>query len=152
MSNQQKYNILISADCLSSLSEKDLSNKLVASLYDIDTKEKISDGDNNNFEILDYHFTNVATNSCSIEIFINDEIKKAISKIIINNGYNNSLFDEKLFDKAIKNSDFIITEYEIGRIYTLAEIYFKITQKPSPYNSIVKLIVSYDVHSNKNNN
>ena len=148
MRNQQKYNILISAKCLSTLNRNDLNNKLVVSLYDIDTQEKISDGDNEKFEILDYNFTQT-TNNKSLNLFILNEIKEIISQIINNNGYDKLLFDVKLFDKAINNDNFIITEYEIGRIDTLAEIYFQIMQKPSKYGDIIELISSYDLQTYK---
>jgi hypothetical protein len=145
MKKKHKYNILVSANCLSTLNEKGLNNKLVASLYDVDTKEKISDGDNDKFEILDYNFMNVVKNDISLDLFILNEIEESIFQIINNNGYDKSLFNPELFDIASNNKDFKITEYEIGRIYTLAEIYFRILQKPTCFADIVEKIVNYDV-------
>lgn len=145
MNKQKEYNILISANCLSSLNKEDLNNTLVASLYNIDTKEKISDADNDKFEILDYNFTNVTKDDVSLDLFILNQIEESIFKIINNNGYDKSLFNPELFDKVISNSDFKITEYEIGRIYTLAEIYFRIMQKPTIFCDIIEKIVSYDL-------
>lgn len=78
------------------------------------------------------------------EQFIENEIKQTISEIIYNNGYDNSFFNAELFDKAIDDENFKITEYQIGKIYALAEIYFKIMQKPTCYGSIIELIVTYD--------
>ncbi len=145
MNKQKEYNILISANCLSSLNKEDLNNTLVASLYNIDTKEKISDADNDKFEILDYNFTNATKDDVSLDLFILNQIEESIFKIINNNGYDKSLFNPELFDKVISNSDFKITEYEIGRIYTLAEIYFRIMQKPTIFCDIIEKIVSYDL-------
>jgi len=145
MNNEKKYNILISANCLSTLNKDDLNSKLVASLYDIDTKEKISDGDNNKFKILDYNFTNVIKGDTSLDLFILNEIEEIIFQIINNNGYDKALFNPELFDKASNKKNFKITEYEIGRIYTLAEIYFKIVQKPTCFADIVEIIVNYDI-------
>ena len=56
---QKEYRLSISASFLSTLTAEELESKLIASLYDIETGEKISDGDNENFEILDYDFTDV---------------------------------------------------------------------------------------------
>ena len=51
------YRITIIAQADSSLSKKDLESRLVASLFDIETRQKISDGDNNQLEVLDYELT-----------------------------------------------------------------------------------------------
>lgn len=48
------YQIIIVAEAISSLSRKDLETKLVASLFDIETGQKISEGDNDQFEIVNY--------------------------------------------------------------------------------------------------
>jgi len=145
MEQQHEYNILISANCLSILDQKDLNNKLVASLYNIETGEKVSDGDNEKFEILDYNFTNVISNRKSIDIFITNTIKKVIVEIIENNGWDMSLFNPVVFNKALNGGNFVITEYQISRIYTLAEIYFQIMQKSTIYGELIEYIVSYDV-------
>ncbi len=59
MKQQKQYQLLIKASFLSTLTAEELESKLVASLYDIETEEKISDGDDEIFEILDYDFTDV---------------------------------------------------------------------------------------------
>lgn len=51
------YQIIIVAEATSSLSRKELKEKLVASLFDIETGEKISDGDGEQLEIVDYELT-----------------------------------------------------------------------------------------------
>ena len=51
------YRITIMAEVASSLPRKDLETKLVAALFDIETEEKISDGDNEQLEIVDYELT-----------------------------------------------------------------------------------------------
>ena len=51
------YRITIMATVVSSLSRRDLEAKLVAALFDIETEVKISDGDNEQFEIVDYELT-----------------------------------------------------------------------------------------------
>ena len=79
-----------------------------------------------------------------VKVFILNEIKQSILNIIENNGYDNKLFNITLFAKALEQKDFIISEYEIGRIYTLAEIYFKLVNKASCYGEFVELIVAYD--------
>ncbi len=149
MNNQKEYNILISANCKSTLSKNDLNNKLVASLYDINTKEKISDENNEKFEILDYNFTNVIENNTSLDSFILNEIEDTIFQIINNNGCDNLLFKPELFARALSSKDFKITEYEIGRIYTFAEIYFRIMQKSTHLGDIIEKIVGYDVQTYK---
>jgi hypothetical protein len=88
---------------------------------------------------------NVVKNDISLDLFILNEIEESIFQIINNNGYDKSLFNPELFDIASNNKDFKITEYEIGRIYTLAEIYFRILQKPTCFADIVEKIVNYDV-------
>lgn len=54
-----KYRITIVAQCNSVLPKKDLESRLVASLFDVETEEKISDGDSKKFEIVDYLTTKV---------------------------------------------------------------------------------------------
>ena len=51
------YRITIMAEVVSSLPRKELEEKLVAALFDIETEEKISDGDNEQLEIVDYELT-----------------------------------------------------------------------------------------------
>ena len=51
------YQIIIVAEAISSLSRTDLEAKLVASLFDLETGQKISDGDNDQFEIVNYKLT-----------------------------------------------------------------------------------------------
>lgn len=53
----ENYRITIMAKVVSSLPKEDLEAKLVAALFDIETGEKISDGDNEQFEIVDYELT-----------------------------------------------------------------------------------------------
>lgn len=53
----ENYRITIMAKAVSSLPRKDLEAKLVAALFDIETEVKISDGDNEQFEIVDYELT-----------------------------------------------------------------------------------------------
>ncbi len=48
------YRITVIAEAVSSLPRKDLEAKLVMALFDIETGEKISDGDNEQLEIVDY--------------------------------------------------------------------------------------------------
>jgi len=53
----ENYRITIMAEVASSLPRKDLEAKLVATLFDIETEEKISDGDNEQFQVVDYQLT-----------------------------------------------------------------------------------------------
>jgi hypothetical protein len=55
------YRITIIAEADSSLSKKELESRLVASLFDVETGQKISDGDSNQFEVLDYELTEATT-------------------------------------------------------------------------------------------
>jgi len=48
------YRITIIAEARSCLSDKELENRLVASLFDVETEEKLSDGESDQLEILDY--------------------------------------------------------------------------------------------------
>jgi hypothetical protein len=52
-----KYMIRIIAEVNSSLSKTDLESRLVVSLFDVESEEKLSDGDNNHFCIVDYDLT-----------------------------------------------------------------------------------------------
>lgn len=85
-----------------------------------------------------------------IESFISNEIREQFNAIFISNGYNDLLFDETLFSSALKKEDFSISEYSIGRIYALSEIYFKLRNKVNPYGKLVELIVGYDAKWNTN--
>ena len=53
----ENYRITIVATVTSSLARKDLETKLVASLFDVESEEKISDGDNEQFQVVDYQLT-----------------------------------------------------------------------------------------------
>jgi len=55
----QNYKIIIVAEATSVLPREDLESKLVASLFDIETEQKISDGENTQLEIVDYELTQV---------------------------------------------------------------------------------------------
>jgi len=48
------YKILITATATSSLSREDLESKLVVSLFNVETEMKISDGDNDQLQVVDY--------------------------------------------------------------------------------------------------
>jgi len=51
------YRVTIFADVESSLSREDLESKLVISLYDIETEQKVSDGESKELEVIDYELT-----------------------------------------------------------------------------------------------
>lgn len=53
----ENYRITITAEVISSLPREDLEAKLVTSLFDIETEEKISDGENEQLEVIDYELT-----------------------------------------------------------------------------------------------
>ncbi|MFH0775687.1 MAG: hypothetical protein V2A53_09415 [bacterium] len=53
----ENYRIIIAATVISSLSRKDLETKLVVSLFDMETEMKISDGDNDQLQVVDYALT-----------------------------------------------------------------------------------------------
>ena len=52
-----KYRIAIVAQANSSLCKSDLELRLVASLFDIETEQKVSDGDNDQLQVVDYELT-----------------------------------------------------------------------------------------------
>lgn len=54
---KQDYQITILANVSSSLSKEKLENKLVISLFDIETGEKVSDGEGRQLEVVDYELT-----------------------------------------------------------------------------------------------
>ena len=51
------YKIKIIAEARSSLSKSDLESKLVVSLFDVETEQKVADGENKQLEIVDYELT-----------------------------------------------------------------------------------------------
>ena len=51
------YRITIIAEVASSLPRKDLEEKLVVSLFDLESEEKTSDGENDQLEVVDYELT-----------------------------------------------------------------------------------------------
>lgn len=83
--------------------------------------------------------------SNDIEYFVLNEIKNAFENIFTENGYDKSLFDKKQLNVAINKESLVISEYYIGRIYTLAEIYHKLTGKINPYGKLTELVVGYDI-------
>lgn len=50
----KKYKIFIEADILSSLLEKDLEERLVIALYEIEKEQTIYDGKDNRLIVIDY--------------------------------------------------------------------------------------------------
>jgi hypothetical protein len=52
-----KYRIAIVAQVNSSLCKSDLEARLVASLFDIETEQKVRDGDNEQLKVEDYELT-----------------------------------------------------------------------------------------------
>ncbi|MDP2209490.1 MAG: hypothetical protein Q8K98_12085 [Bacteroidota bacterium] len=53
----ENYRIIITATVNSSLSREDLEARLVFSLFDVETEIKISDGDNDQLQVVDYAST-----------------------------------------------------------------------------------------------
>jgi hypothetical protein len=51
------YRVTIFADVESSLLREDLESRLVVSLYDIETEGKVSDGQSEQLEVIDYELT-----------------------------------------------------------------------------------------------
>ena len=51
------YRINIIAEVMLPLSKNELESKLVVSLFDVETHEKISDGESKKFEVIDYEIT-----------------------------------------------------------------------------------------------
>lgn len=51
------YRITILTNVTSSLSKEELEDKLVISLFDIETGEKVSDGESRQLEVVDYDLT-----------------------------------------------------------------------------------------------
>jgi hypothetical protein len=84
-----------------------------------------------------------------LDCFILNKMKVSIQEIIVNNGYDNLLFNATLFSEALDKENFVIPEYTISRIYALSEIYYELTNKPTCYSEIIELIVSYDIRKNK---
>lgn len=81
-------------------------------------------------------------------------MKEILIEVLNFNDYDENFLELTLFAKLLENSAFKITEYDIGRIYTLAEIFFSITGKVNPYGELVGEIVGYDWehHESKYNN
>jgi len=52
-----RYKINIIAEAKSSLSKTDLESSLVVSLFDVETEQKVADGENKQLEIVDYELT-----------------------------------------------------------------------------------------------
>jgi hypothetical protein len=53
----QDYQITILANVSSSLSKEELENKLVISLFDIETGETVRDGEGSRLKVVDYDLT-----------------------------------------------------------------------------------------------
>jgi len=81
----------------------------------------------------------------SLDTYIENQIRDTISLLLENNGYDDKLLDATLFEEKLIQNKLNIPEYEIARIYALAEIYYKITNHQTKYGCIVELICSYDV-------
>lgn len=143
MRGQTEYYININAKLLSTLKESELERQLVASLHNVETGVNISDGKSEKFEVLDYIFTNANKCGYDIDAHIKQEIKGVFLSTFKSNGYDESLFNIELFDKAVDDG-LHFEQYEIGRIDALAEMYFLITGKINPYAGLVRIIASYN--------
>jgi hypothetical protein len=53
----KNYRITVIATVTSSLPKKDLESRLVASLFDVETEHKASDGEGSHLQIVDYELT-----------------------------------------------------------------------------------------------
>jgi hypothetical protein len=53
----EKYRITIIGEATSSLSRQQLESRLVVGLYDLESEEKVSDGETDDLEIIDYELT-----------------------------------------------------------------------------------------------
>ncbi|MHC4648265.1 MAG: hypothetical protein ACYTBJ_22625 [Planctomycetota bacterium] len=62
-----RYTIEIVADITSPFSKSELESRLVASLLDVETGEKVSDGQDERFVVVDYYLTQ-ATPLPAIEV------------------------------------------------------------------------------------
>ena len=55
-----QYNISINATVNSTLSLKELENKLAVCLFDIESEKLTTDGESNELEVIDYYFLEVS--------------------------------------------------------------------------------------------
>jgi len=53
----QNYKITLVATALSALSKEDLESRLVASLFDFESGNQVTDGQNDDFVVIDYDLT-----------------------------------------------------------------------------------------------
>jgi hypothetical protein len=56
----ENYKITLEASVISSLTKDELESKLIVSLFDLETEIKISDGNNDKLQVVDYILTEVA--------------------------------------------------------------------------------------------
>ncbi len=62
-----QYLVTIEADVSSSLSAEELRDLLVVSLFNVETGEKIGDGEGKTFEVIDYNQIQVIPRSLEID-------------------------------------------------------------------------------------
>lgn len=54
--------------------------------------------------------------------------------------------DIETFEKILIEDDIIISDYQLGVLYTLAELYFELSGKVNKYNKYIELIANFDIN------
>lgn len=91
-------------------------------------------------------------NNNSIDEFQNslvNLIRNELTEILSNNGFNENNLSYDFFNQKFNQNNIHISEYQIGRIYSFAEMYYKYTGNENPYNNIIDLISNNDLNNNK---
>ena len=110
---------------------------------------------NNDSLWLDY-WENIESNSYinnnSIDNFENslvNSINNELIEILSNNGFNKNNLSYNFFNQKFNQKKIYISEYQIGRIYSFAEMYYQYSGNVNPYDNIIALISNYDLNKNK---
>lgn len=146
--NSKELKVFIEAKVSTTLEASNIEHMLVASLFNIDSNKKISDGYNASFHILDYFSTKAIDPElvCDDSIkFIEEKLETELLEIFSSNSLNTKYLNQNIFERAVSSDEFYISEYQLGRIYAYSEMYFQLTGKANPYATMIENIVSYDI-------
>lgn len=77
--------------------------------------------------------------------YLHFQIEKCLIEILEENGLNINHNNFQIIENYFLNENLIIDEYQIGRIYTFSEVYFRFANKTTIYSGIIESIVSHDL-------
>lgn len=86
----------------------------------------------------------------NVKIKIENHIKYIIFEIMREVNYKGDFDDINSFEMAIFANSFV-SEYKLGSLYALSNLYFEIFNEVNPFCDYVEIISSFDLEANGKN-